>query len=213
MTPTRVLVCFAVREEAAPFRARAPRDVEILVVGMGHAHARQAIERRLASDHPHPGLVLTCGFAGGLAPDLGVGAVLFDADPGLEALTDRLRAAGARAGNVFCADRVAVTVAEKSRLRTETGADAVEMESGVIRACCRARGIPSATVRVISDAAWQALPVDFNALMTADRRLSFGRLAWAIVRSPRVIGGLRELQRRCVQAAANLADVLEAATR
>ncbi len=212
MTPTRVLFCFAVREEVAPFRARAPRDVEILVVGMGQAQARQAIERRLASDLARPGLVLTCGFAGGLAPDLGVGTVLFDVDAGLEALSARLRAAGARAGRVFCADRVAVTVAEKSRLRAETGADAVEMESGVIRECCRVRGIPSATIRVISDAARHALPVDFNALMTADHRLSFGRLAWAIVRSPRVIIGLRELQRRCALAAANLADVLVAAT-
>jgi len=89
----------------------------------------------------------------------------------------------------------------------ENGADAVEMESSLIRAICRAHGIPSATIRVISDAAHETLPLDFNALMTADQQLNYGKL---FLRSlvPRKTAALLRLQRQTQLAAKNLAEVL-----
>jgi hypothetical protein len=93
-------------------------------------------------------------------------------------------------------------------LRIQTQADAVEMESGIIRSLCRAHAIPSATVRVITDTAEEDLPLDFNALLTADRRIHPGRLAVEILRSPCSLGELLRLRRRCVSAAARLSEVL-----
>jgi hypothetical protein len=103
---------------------------------------------------------------------------------------------------------VATTVAEKKLLWETTGADAVEMESQIIRAICRAHQIPSATIRVISDAAHENLPLDFNALLTADQELNYGKLILALLGSPGKIPAILRLQRQTQLAAKNLASVL-----
>ena len=118
-------------------------------------------------------------------------------------------AAGARPAKFFCADRIATTVIEKKKLRAETGADAVEMESGAIHAVCRERGIPCVTVRVISDTAGEDLPLDFNQLAKPDMNLDYGKLAWAIARAPGKIGALMKLHKNTLFAAEHLAAVLE----
>src|SRR5207237_6453396 len=100
-------------------------------------------------------------------------------------LTSALLAAGACPVRFHSADRVATKVEEKQALWKATGADAVEMESQIIRAICRAHQIPSATIRVISDAAHEDLPLDFNLLMTAEQNLNYGRLRLALQGSTR----------------------------
>lgn len=202
------LVCFAVKEEAAAFRKVLAdcSGIEILVAGMGRTNSEKMIRQRLSAQPP--GLVLTCGFAGALNPELKVGDVLFDAD--VEAkISEKLRAAGAKMATFYCAPRVATTGGEKAELRRATGADVVEMESGVIRAICREKKIPSATIRAISDAANEDLPLDFNALMTEEQKISFPKLALALAKSPGKVPRLLELQRKTQLAARSLAEVLE----
>jgi adenosylhomocysteine nucleosidase len=101
-----------------------------------------------------------------------------------------------------------VSVAEKSRLREDTQADAVEMESGVIRQLCRNRHLPAATLRAISDAANEDLPLDFNQLLTARQAMHWGRFLLALARKPASIPGLLRLQRHCAIAAQALASVI-----
>lgn len=208
------LVCFALKEEAGPFQklAAGKAGVRILTVGIGRQNAEKSAREFLATHSPE--WVLTCGFAGGLNPDLKLGDVVFEVAETRPAtspfqLPARLAAAGARAGKFFCADRIATTVAEKKKLREETGADAVEMESGAIHAVCRERGLACVTVRVISDPANEDLPLDFNALAKPDRSLDFGRLAWVVARSPGKIGALLALQKKTSFAARQLAAVLD----
>src|ERR1035438_8949519 len=149
-----VLICFALKEEAAPFRkmAAGKSDVAVVVTGIGRKNAGKSAREFLAINSPE--LVLTCGFAGGLNPDLALGAVVFELtdrrgefhEPQTEKkirdlqsspLREKLFAAGAKPAKFFCADRITTTVAEKKKLRAETGADAVEMESEAIQAFCR----------------------------------------------------------------------------
>lgn len=200
------LVCFALREEAAPFWriVRELHDVEILITGIGRKNAETAVRKYLATHVPK--LVLTCGFAGGLNPELASGDVVFMT--GYPALEERLANADAKLANFFTAPRIAITVAEKKQLRAETGADVVEMESGVILSVCRESRIPCAMVRAISDTAGENLPLDFNRLTKPDMNLHFGKLAWAITKSPWKIGALMSLHRKTRRAAAELAEVL-----
>lgn len=200
------LVCFALKEEAGAFRklTGGREEVAIVVTGIGRKNSERTLVERL--NQLTPRLVLTCGFAGGLDPTLAAGDVLCATDD--EGLRSKLTAAGARPVKFYCATRIATKVAEKFELRSTTGADAVEMESAAIHSICRERGIPCATVRVISDTANEDLPLDFNQLSKPDLSLDFGKLLWAITKSPGKIPGLLRLQKNSNWAAQRLAEVL-----
>ena len=120
-----------------------------------------------------------------------------------------LLALGAVRGEFHCAARVAITQSEKQALRETTKADAVEMESAVIRRICFEKQIPSATIRVISDPADEDLPLDFNALMTSDYRINYLRLIGTLLRSPSIIPALIKFQRQTISGARSLGRVLE----
>jgi adenosylhomocysteine nucleosidase len=205
----RVLVCFAVRDEARHFNPPST-DHRTLITGIGPKNARQQLTQAL--DTAQPSLVLTCGYAGGLNPELKLGTLIYDAGSNLE-LAGQLDALGARRAVFHCADRIAVTAAEKAALRDQTRADAVEMESGVIRGICTQRGIPAATVRVISDDARSDLPLDFNQLAKPDGNISYLRLALKLAGSPGCIGRLLRFQRELTECSRNLGRLLEALLR
>jgi len=207
---THTLICFALKEEAAPFQKMAAgglrRGHHVLITGIGRTNAEKAVREFLASHSPE--LVLTCGFAGGLNPDLKLDDVVFEVQSPKSKVQSQLLAAGAKPIKFFCADRIATTVVEKKQLREQTGADAVEMESAAIRAVCAEKNIPCATVRVISDTANEDLPLDFNKLAKPDKNLDFGKLFLAIAKSPGKIPALMQLQKKTKFAAEQLAGVL-----
>ncbi len=204
------LICFALKEEAAPFHKFAAQRPGIftIIVGIGRQNAEKSVRHFLAASSPAQ--VLTCGFAGGLNPELKLGEVVFElAAPQTDSpLSAKLLAAGAKPVKFFCTDRIATTVTEKRALREQTGADAVEMESAAIHAVCAEKKIPCVTLRVISDTAEEDLPLDFNALAKADKSIDFGKLFLAIAKSPGKIGALMALQKKTQFAANQLASVL-----
>ena len=206
-TKDGVLVCFAVNEEAGPFRkiASAKPGVSILITGIGRRNSEKVLRDYLAGHSPE--LVFSCGFAGGLDPTLAGGTVVFFTEN--ELLRERLLAANAQPVTFYSADRIAITASEKKQLRVSTRSDVVEMESETIQSVCREQGIPFATVRVISDAAEEDLPMDFNQLSKADRNLDYGKLVLAIAKAPWKIPALMQLQKRCRIAGDQLARVLE----
>src|SRR5271157_571384 len=146
------LVCFAVPAEARSFArwAASRPHVKILITGIGRRNAERALRAALAREQPQ--LVLSCGLAGGLNPELPSGAVVFAVDDHPD-LASALLAAGARPARFHCAAQVIGTAREKRALWETTGADAVDMESQFICALCREQRLPCATVRAILDPA------------------------------------------------------------
>jgi hypothetical protein len=63
-------------------------------------------------------------------------------------------------------------------------------------------------VRVISDAADEDLPLDFNQLHKPDWSLDYGRLIGALAKSPGKVGALLRFRKRISSAAGRLADTL-----
>jgi adenosylhomocysteine nucleosidase len=203
MDDSPILVCFAVKEEARFFHGA---GFERLITGMGRKNAAESIRKALAALRPQ--LVITAGFAGGLNPELSLGTVVYDED--FEAgVGEDLLSSEAVPGKFYCSRRVAITAAEKLELWKTTGADAVEMESSVIRTICREQKILSATVRVISDPQQDDLPLDFNALMTSNDRINFAKLIWQLLSRPQNIPRLMKFQEQTVFAARNLGQALE----
>jgi len=206
--PVDLLICFAVKEELKFFPCKSwnTSSVQVWVTGIGRRNAAENIRDAIARVQPER--VITAGFAGGLNPRLKCGAIVYeqDFDAGFARELEEL---GAISAKFHCHRRVAITVAEKGALWQQTGADAVEMESSVIRTICREFKIPSATVRVISDDARQDLPLDFNALMTSDDRINYLKLIWAVLSRPSRIPKLIEFQHQTLDAARKLGSVLE----
>lgn len=205
----RWLICFAVKEEAAGFNSPVPPQgsTAVVVTGMGAGNAARGI--RDALERWQPQRVITAGFAGGLNPAWTCGQVVHDSDDEL-GIGARLQALGAVPVRFHCATRIATTAADKTRLRNDTGADVVEMESGIVRAACRSAGVPSATIRVISDAAHEDLPLDFNAIMTPTDHINWWKFARTLAGRPTIIGRLLAFQKQTRMAARALGTVLEA---
>lgn len=228
--PVDLLLCFAVKEEMKFFRDPADgipvrvkgmgrketdslrdrsRDIgvtQVWVTGIGRKNAAGNI--REALNKVKPERVITAGFAGGLNPALKVATVIYEEDFGA-GFGGELEKLGAVPARFYCHRRVAITAAEKRVLWQQSGADAVEMESSVIRTICREFKVPSATIRVISDDAMHDLPLDFNALMTSEDRINYLKLLWTICKRPSRIFRLMEFQQQTLAAARRLGGVLE----
>ena len=180
------------------------RGIWVLVTGMGEQNASDSIRAAFASRQPR--LVMTCGFAGGLTPDLKQGQIIISTKDAR--LNELLTEEGAKSVRFHCAARVAATAEEKRLLRQETGAEAVEMESKAICNICEENGVPSATVRVVLDEAEQDLPLDFNRVMTGKLEIDYFLLAIALFRRPRLIPPLLRFQMQARSAAGRLAEFL-----
>jgi len=206
-----IAVCFAMAEEAVAFRKLCGETAPIFFTGIGRENAERTTRQFLVSHAPE--LLLTCGFAGGLVPELKIGDVVYEipADGGTEgyaAARAKLAGSGARPAKIFCTDRIATTAKEKQTLRERTGAEAAEMESGAVQAVCRERGIRCVTVRVISDTANEDLPLDFNKFLNEDKSVDMSKLMMAVAKAPWKMGAMIALQKNTKLAAQRLAEAL-----
>ncbi len=157
------------------------------------------VERALGRK-PEVDGVLSVGFCGALDPALRIGDIVISGEVP-KALGRCVQ------GDVASVDRVAVTAREKRDLRAATGAAVVEMESAAVAQKAREWNLPFGCVRVVSDAAGEDLPLDFNRYRDADGRFEKTRIALAALARPfTVLPSLIRLDRQCRQASERLGE-------
>jgi adenosylhomocysteine nucleosidase len=128
--------------------------------------------------------VVSFGVAGSLRDDLPVGTVIdasrvVDESGAVIWEGEPLGVAAARVGTILGADRIVDDPAERARLHRETGADAVDMESGLY---ARA-GTLAGCIRAVSDTPSRTLGPLAQAF-GPDGRVALGGLARALLQSP-----------------------------
>jgi adenosylhomocysteine nucleosidase len=137
------------------------------------------------------GRLVSFGLAGALA-DLAVGEVL-DATRVVDETGATLwegpglGVRGARTGVVLGADALVHDAAERARLRAASGADAVDMESGVLARSGRLAGV----LRAISDDASSAVAGADTAVRPDGRTDLLGLARWLVTRRGDAIRSLR----------------------
>jgi adenosylhomocysteine nucleosidase len=193
---------------------RAP--VVVAVTGDGRAAAERGLDSIL--DALPAGLVLSIGVAGGLTPDLGpgtlvVGRAVLDGDRPLSPpdplwLRRAERLGGAVLGICVTTRRILSRAADKTAIAHAVGQPGpltVDLESATFARVAERRGIPSLAVRAVSDAAWEDLPLDFEALRGPHGGVSRLRVIVRTLVQPRAIPGLFALRRRVTTCAERLA--------
>lgn len=213
----------------------ARREVALIQCGPGLDRARAATN--LLVERQDPRLLLSAGLCGGLAGTLAVGDVVvasrvLGADGVLEPETRSLQGAR-RAAKQFleqeqfdertggrqerrCSevqlvsrDRVLVTAAEKREELARSSAEAVDMESYAVAAVACERALPWLAVRVVSDTAFEDLPLDFNRFTDSKGEPQRFRILLEGLKNPRLLGHLMALEKTTRAGGKLLAEYLE----
>lgn len=183
------------------------RPIVMLANGPGPALARAAAEEAAHRLDDVEGFVST-GYCGALDEKLGhcsmVVASSINGGDAMQPATD----CRYTAGSLVSQDAVACTVEEKSKLRA-TGAIAVEMEAAGVQRVAHETGVPFYCVRVVTDAASEALALNFNKVRDREGRFSRIRIIAGACRNPlRVFPELMRFQRTCKSASLALGDFI-----
>lgn len=204
---TLIIAC-GLKREARIFD-RSGRDV-FVVIGGGVA---ASLDRDLDDKAElFPGIILSCGIAGALAPSLRPGDVVIDGDA---MVADRLGQVlpHAQRGGIVGSDAIAATAAEKRLLHERTGAMAVDMESHVAARVAVRKGLSFASLRVISDRAEDDLPPAALVGMRPDGGMALGAVLASLARAPRQLPALIRTGRQADQAFRGLETAFDAIIR
>ncbi|MGB9601441.1 MAG: hypothetical protein ACP5MG_13840 [Verrucomicrobiia bacterium] len=192
---------FALKQEAKYFNP--PPYVQIFFCGMGGKNAANFTNEFIKTFNPQ--ILFTCGFAGALNPELKLNSIVFSAPEQTAGVLKRL---GAIESRFYCSTRVICSSKEKLNLYQQTGADAVEMESGIIKNVCEKHNVACVVIRVISDTAYEDLPLDFNELINANGKIKMFKLIARVSARPLLARRLLNFQKQTDAAARALGEFL-----
>jgi len=136
------------------------KQIAVCHTGVGEDSCRAQMTNFLLKVSPR--ILISSGFAGGLDPALKVGDIVVARNFSSEAVLSKIETQNATVGTLTTQPEVAETITGKAALAAQTGASAVDMETGMICEFCSRKGIPMLSMRGISDAAGDDLPVSFS---------------------------------------------------
>jgi adenosylhomocysteine nucleosidase len=154
--------------------------------------------------------LLSFGLAGGLDPGLPRGTLVvpravlveegrFETDP---ILTDAL--GGATCHSILGASEIVGDAREKHRLWQQTGACAVDTESGAVARVARRHGLPFAVLRAICDPAERSLPAAALAALGRAGKIQLAKVLASIAADPAQLPALIVLARDAAAARRSL---------
>lgn len=183
----------------ATFLRRRLSGVTIVTCGIGDTGVQQWSKRR--PDTAPPGAtVILAGVATGLTPAFATGDVAWASSVcGGESDTSWHPPLPAPANSptaILAGSDVLLTDAgQRQRLHEQTGADIADQESAAFAALATARRWRWAIVRGISDDLHTPLPPDMATWVRPDGRTRVSRVLGSILKSPSIIGQVRQIRR------------------
>lgn len=193
-------------------------EVEVLLTGIGNVTCGETLAKDSFLRDGKPDLVISSGLAGALKEGLKPGDLIVpikartlrnDANADSDSvLRERAIQRGALPiETLITVDRIVPTAEEKARLAFF--GEAVDMESAIIMSHFAAATVPVLTIRAISDAANEDLPIDFDRCLTPQGAIKPMSLVNAIVRRPSKLPNIVRFGRQSNQAAQRLATFLD----
>ena len=190
------------------------------ISGVGRQAARDAAQLMIDGHQPHT--LISAGFAGALAPDLEHGAVLVPErilDDNQQCIyplghSDQSLWPGENIidskATLITVDSVITSKEKKARLRQETHADLVDMESATVALVAQNANVQFLAVRAISDTSEETLPPEVSRLSQPQSPMHrFGAALAAITRRPAAVTDLWRLWEQGMSCSRTLADRLE----
>jgi adenosylhomocysteine nucleosidase len=116
---------------------------------------------------------------------------------------------GATCGVLLAGESIAVTAGEKRALRDQSGAAAIDLESGAVADVAARHGIPFAVLRAVCDPAERDLPPAALAALDEKGAIGFLRVGISVLRQPRQIPSLLALAGDAARARRALAQEIE----
>lgn len=211
---------FALPDEAKPFRSLlGTRCVSLTVSGVGAKNTERAV-REIVARHGASGILIVAGFCGGLNPQMSVTdlvlvqsvcshveskSILF-ADSLLLSTAESVQVEGTslHEGAMVSVPKVLGSVEEKADCGQKTSAVAVDMETYSAAKIATELGMRWLGVRVVTDGAEQAMPLDFNAFNDASGNPNRTKIVMEVLKRPALIPALIRLGRDSAQGASLL---------
>lgn len=194
------MIC-AMEREVGPLAKRPPAGCRIVAGGIGAQAAERAARLMDCS------ALISAGYAGGLAAPAARGVIVVDTATAVfdYALPQATRATR---GRIADSQHMIATPAARAALARETGAIAVDMESAAIARVAAERGIPFATIRIVTDGPGDTLVIDWDRYRRADGSMRTSAAVLSALRSPQGVAELFRLWYASKQASHALSKYL-----